>query len=471
MSDSNGKNGELAHGQVHSTDAIRPAPENIDIYRGISFDDVTELVSSIRERGIQEPILVSSDGFIISGHRRYQAAQYAGLREVPVRVHPISRANDHAGFVKLLVEMNTQRIKGADVLLAEAVVKSDPTEAHKLLVEARVAKEERRMENCTLTALDSQNDGERCALSAAKAPLLHAIRAIVKEQRAYWPLSVRQIHYRLLGENAPLIHASKPDSRYENNLKSYRAAVDVAARARVARLIPWESIEDETRPVDINKAFHGLRQFIQSEVHGFLKGYWRNLLQSQPHHVEIVVEKLTVRSILAQVAEEHTMPMTIGRGMCSLPAKKKIADRYRSSGKAKLILLVVSDLDPAGDAIAEDLLKSFRRDFGIYGTEAYKAALTIDQVEDYDLEPSMEAKETSPTYNAFVEKYGITDAYELEALEPSDLEEILTDAIDEVIDTNAFNQELAAEEADAANLVAIQERTRDFFKSLKLGGD
>jgi hypothetical protein len=219
----------------------------------------------------------------------------------------------------------------------------------------------------------------------------------------------------------------------------------------VAHLLPWLAIEDETRPVDLNKAFYGLRQFIESEVHGFLKGYWRNLLQGQPHHIEIVAEKLTVRSILAQVAEEHTMPMTIGLGMCSLPAKKKIADRYLSSGKAKLILLVVSDLDPAGDAIAEDLLKSFRRDFGIYGIEAYKAALTIDQVEDYDLEPSMEAKETSPTYNAFVEKYGITDAYELEALEPSDLEEILTNAIDEVIDTNAYNQELAAEEADATN--------------------
>ena len=454
--------------QVHSMDAIRPAPDNVEIYRGISFDDVTELVNSIRERGIQEPILLSSDGFIISGHRRYQAAQYAGLSEVPVRVHPISRADDHAGFVKLLVEMNTQRVKGADVLLAEAVVKSDPTEAHKLLVEARAAKEERRMEDCTLTALDSQNDGERCALSPAKALLLQAIQTVVEEQRAYWPLSVRQIHYRLLGENAPLIHASKPNSRYQNDLKSYRALVDVAARARVAFLLPWEAIEDETRPVDVNKAFHGLRQFIQSEVGNFLNGYWRNLLQSQPHHIEIVAEKLTVRNILAGVAQERTMPMTIGRGMCSLPAKKKIASRYRISGKAKLILLVVSDLDPAGDAIAEDLLKSFRRDFGIYATEAYKVALTIDQVEEYDLEPSMEAKETSPTYNAFVEKYGITDAYELEALEPSDLEEILTNAIDEVIDTDAYNQELAAEETDATKLVAIQERTAEFFKSLKL---
>jgi hypothetical protein len=79
---------------------------------------------------------------------------------------------------------------------------------------------------------------------------------------------------------------------------------------------------------------------------------------------------------------------------------------------------VVSDLDPAGDAIAEDLVKSFRRDFDIADIEAYKVALTIDQVEEFSLEPSMEAKDTSPTYRAFVDKYGITAAYELEAMNP-----------------------------------------------------
>ena len=45
--------------------------------------------------------------------------------------------------------------------------------------------------------------------------------------------------------------------------------------------------------------------------------------------------------------------------MGSTPPKKKLADRFRVSRKKKLILLVVSDLDPAGDAIADDLVKCF----------------------------------------------------------------------------------------------------------------
>ena len=104
----------------------------------------------------------------------------------------------------------------------------------------------------------------------------------------------------------------------------YRAAVDVAARARIQGVLPWQAIADETRPVDSNRAFHDLGEFFRQETEDFLSGYWRDLLQSQPHHIEIVAEKLTVRSILARIAREHTMPLTISRGMCSLPAKRKI---------------------------------------------------------------------------------------------------------------------------------------------------
>ena len=46
-----------------------------------------ELTNSIKERGIIQPIIVrrQSDKFeIIAGERRWQAAQNAGLHEVPV---------------------------------------------------------------------------------------------------------------------------------------------------------------------------------------------------------------------------------------------------------------------------------------------------------------------------------------------------------------------------------------------------
>src|SRR6516225_959190 len=86
---------------------IKPAPENEAVYRTIAWDDpaIKELSKDIKEHGLIEPILISTDGFIISGHRRRIAAALAGLTQVPVKVHPISRAEDPQGFMRLLVAM------------------------------------------------------------------------------------------------------------------------------------------------------------------------------------------------------------------------------------------------------------------------------------------------------------------------------------------------------------------------------
>jgi ParB family chromosome partitioning protein len=67
-----------------------------------------ELASSIREKGILEPILVRRDGMkyrIIAGERRWRAAQRAGLKEIPAVVR---EANDREAFELALVE-NLQR--------------------------------------------------------------------------------------------------------------------------------------------------------------------------------------------------------------------------------------------------------------------------------------------------------------------------------------------------------------------------
>jgi hypothetical protein len=80
----------------------------------------------------------------------------------------------------------------------------------------------------------------------------------------------------------------------------------------------------------------------------------------------------------------------------------------------------------------------------------------------------MDAKTSSPTYAAFVDRYGIREAYELEALQPSDLAAVLHDAIVEMLDIDKYNEQLAAEKRDSAQIIAIKRQAETFFKSLKL---
>ena len=54
---------------------IKRAPENESIYDnfGIANSDDWELVKSIKTNGVLDPLVVTSDNYLLSGHRRLAA--------------------------------------------------------------------------------------------------------------------------------------------------------------------------------------------------------------------------------------------------------------------------------------------------------------------------------------------------------------------------------------------------------------
>ena len=312
---------------------------------------------------------------------------------------------------------------------------------------------------------------KRAVISAAKQPLLDAILRILEERKRFRPLSDRQIHYPLLND-PPLIHASKPDSVYRNDKASYRALCELLTRARVAGLIPMEWIADPTRPVVSWTCYPDPQPFIRKELSDFLTTYWRNLMRSQPCHVEIVGEKNTIIPIIRPVAAEFTIPYTIGRGYCSLRPRYDLVQRFLASGKDRLVLLFLSDFDPDGEMISESFSRSIRDDFHIAENRlsAIKVGLTYEQTQELELPPAMEAKKLSKNYPKFAAKYG--DAvYELEAVSPSTFQGLLRDAIKSVIDVDLFNQELEQEQRDAAFLEGVRRQVLSTLKEMDLGMD
>ena len=98
-------------------------------YQVLDNDEMNSLIKSVQEQGIMSPLIVrllegTTDEYeIISGHRRFRAAQKAGLAEVPAFIRPISR--DEAAV--MLVDSNLHR---------EHILPSEKAFAYKLKLEA-----------------------------------------------------------------------------------------------------------------------------------------------------------------------------------------------------------------------------------------------------------------------------------------------------------------------------------------------
>jgi len=91
-------------------DELEPHPKNADIYG--DTDDIADVddtfVESVREKGVLEPLVVTDGKKIISGHRRWLAAQAADVDSVPIRK---SSFDSDLAEREALVEFNRQREK------------------------------------------------------------------------------------------------------------------------------------------------------------------------------------------------------------------------------------------------------------------------------------------------------------------------------------------------------------------------
>lgn len=306
--------------------SIKPSPENDEIYGAVDpkNPDLIDLANDIIRNGIREPLQVSSDGFIVSGHRRYAAAKLAKRKRIPVIYLAIDRADHNAHeWKKILRGYNHQHVKSKSVRMREMALDIDPDIAHRQLFEER---DNRKRDSPPSIIIAGEKT--RSEFSDRLQEFLAASIRVINNLKKYWPLSVRQVHYGLLND-PPLRNSStgKQRARYANDLKSYQALCDLLGRARLNGAIPFAAITDATRP-RTGTYFHAdAATFASIETANLFHGYRRDLLQSQTDHVELIVEKLTVQNIIQPIANKYCVPMTVGRGYCSIDPRHDMAQR------------------------------------------------------------------------------------------------------------------------------------------------
>ena len=272
--------------------------------------------------------------------------------------------------------------------------------------------------------------------SAKSLELIRAARAILVDIQ---PASVRAVCYQLF--NRKLITSM---AKTETN--------KVSAQLRDARErgeIPWHWIVDETREAECVNAWEDPAAYVETVKRSYRRDRWTD----QPDRIEVWSEKGTIRGTLAPVLHQYGVTFRVMHGYGSATAVHEIAEQSLEGGKP-WIVLYVGDWDPSGLHMSEvDLPNRVSR----YGgeVEIVRVALTIGHVATEHL-PSFaaEEKKRDPRFAWYVRRYG-RRCWELDALNPVILRDVVESAIRERLDLDAWNRAAHAEEAERESLVTI----------------
>lgn len=95
---------------------LTPHPKNLEIY---GDEDVSELASSIEKMGLRQPITITDNNVIISGHRRAKAYQVLGYPTIPATVQHYDSVEDE---IEDLILINHTRVRSKEQMAREAAM-------------------------------------------------------------------------------------------------------------------------------------------------------------------------------------------------------------------------------------------------------------------------------------------------------------------------------------------------------------
>jgi hypothetical protein len=215
--------------------------------------------------------------------------------------------------------------------------------------------------------------------------------------------------------------------------------------AREEGTIPWDWIVDETRELELVSTWDNPSQCAD----GFF--YRRDLWQTQPHTVEVWSEKGTVRGVLWPVLARLAVGFRVLHGFSSATTVWDVSNRGIDDRPLKA--LYVGDFDPSGMCMSEHDLPQRIKEYGGDHIDLRRIALTVEQTRPLR-SFSASDKHKDPRYKWFVKNYG-ERCWELDAMDPRDLRNVVENAITALIDRELWEEQEAHQEREKKSIEAL----------------
>jgi hypothetical protein len=262
-------------------------------------------------------------------------------------------------------------------------------------------------------------------------------------------LTVRQLYYQMVSR-----------AYIPNNQREYKKLVALLTDARMAGLIDWDMLEDRNRTILYLSHWENPGQIVEAAHDSYRKDLW----ETQVVHVEVMLEKDALAGVLQDVCEELDVRLIPNRGYSSASTMYRHGRRLHWAHRAgkQIQILYLGDYDPSGLDMDRDILSRLELFAGGICIDFRRLALTEEQIETYNPPPSP-AKLSDSRAEAFIAEHG-EDVWELDALEPTVLRDLVHDAILEYRDDELWDELVQEQEEEKAALLSFVESWKQGHK-------
>lgn len=284
-----------------------------------------------------------------------------------------------------------------------------------------------------------------------QARLVTAANEVVDDfARQGYTLTLRQLYYRLVSRNV-----------IANTTTEYARLGDVISQARLAGMIDWDAIEDRTRNLKGLQHWDDPPDAINWLKAQFALDKWAD----QRNRVEVWIEKEALAGVFERVCVELDVPLFCCRGYNSQSEMWRASQRliYYAKTRQTPTILHFGDHDPSGIDMTRDIADRMRV-FGI-DLDVDRRALNIDQVKRHKLPPNP-ARVTDSRFRAYAKKYG-SSSWELDALEPAVLADLVRAAVREHRDETEWAKSLRREKRQLSQLARVAKHWKKAVKLAK----
>lgn len=273
----------------------------------------------------------------------------------------------------------------------------------------------------------------------AQVELDHVNSIIAEYQRRGFTLTVRQLYYQFVARDLT-----------KNTLRDYKRIANVIKRGRIAGLVDWEMIEDRTRNLCAPQHWNDPASIVATAAESYQEDLWRQ----QTYQPEVWIEKDALLGIITDVCQRYRVPYMSCRGNGSISLQYEAARRLTATGRRPLILYL-GDHDPTG----LDMIRDHREKLALFAREHVEVrpiALTFEQVQRFEPPPNF-VKEGDTRTSGYVDRFGTEECWELDALDPGVINDLIEDSIKGLLDEAAWKKAARAEERNRRLLQRVSE--------------